>query len=181
MCKNTISKLSPAGTTENRQRCNPGEPSAVPAGLNHVARCTPGLTSWAKFSRPCGTQFVNPGSHTHSLGLNPELPFPQRIGDGSSQGTCAAAGGQHGDGSCVSIAGAAHATHSHACRGWRTPSPAGPVRPFRENLNSGAVICRADTIPGMREKIVLGAVIELIARTQLATDVETHSSNSDSN
>ena len=24
----------------------------------------PGLTSWAKFSRPCGTKFVSPGSHT---------------------------------------------------------------------------------------------------------------------
>jgi hypothetical protein len=50
-----------------------------------------------------------------------------------------------------------------------------------EELNSSAVICRADTIPGMREKIVLRAVIELITRTQLAADVETHSSNTNSN
>ncbi len=48
-------------------------------------------------------------------------------------------------------------------------------------LNSGAVICRADAIPGMREKIVLRAVIEFVTRTQLATDVETHSSNTNSN
>ena len=53
--------------------------------------------------------------------------------------------------------------------------------PLREKLDSSAVICCADTIPGMREEIVLGAVIELVTRTQLATDVETHSSNSDSN
>src|ERR1700691_4822252 len=33
----------------------------------------------------------------------------------------------------------------------------------------------------MREKIVLRAVIELITRTQLAADVETHSSNTNSN
>ena len=26
----------------------------------------PGLASWAKFSRPCGTKLVNPGSHTRS-------------------------------------------------------------------------------------------------------------------
>ena len=51
----------------------------------------------------------------------------------------------------------------------------------REKLNSGAVICCADAIPGMREEIVLGAVIEFITRTQLATDVETQSGNSDSN
>jgi hypothetical protein len=28
---------SPAGTAENRPQRNPGQPSAVPAGLNHVA------------------------------------------------------------------------------------------------------------------------------------------------
>jgi hypothetical protein len=33
----------------------------------------------------------------------------------------------------------------------------------------------------MREKVVLRAVIEFITRTQLAADVETHSSNSNSN
>ena len=49
-----------------------------------------------------------------------------------------------------------------------------------ERLNSGAVICCADTIPGMREKVVLRAVIEFVTRTQLATDVETHSSNTKS-
>jgi hypothetical protein len=46
-----------------------------------------------------------------------------------------------------------------------------------ERLNSGAVICCADTIPGMREIVVLRAVIEFITRTQFAADVETHSSN----
>jgi hypothetical protein len=29
----------------------------------------PGLVFWAKFSRPCGTKFVNPGSHTPSKAL----------------------------------------------------------------------------------------------------------------
>src|SRR5450631_2599150 len=29
----------------------------------------PGLASWAKFSRPCGTEFVNPGSQTPSKAL----------------------------------------------------------------------------------------------------------------
>ena len=28
----------------------------------------PGLASWAKFSRPCGTKLTNPGSHTRSKG-----------------------------------------------------------------------------------------------------------------
>ncbi len=51
----------------------------------------------------------------------------------------------------------------------------------KKELNSGAVISRADTIPGMREKIVLRAVIELITRTQLAANIETHSSNTNSN
>ena len=50
-----------------------------------------------------------------------------------------------------------------------------------EGLNSGAVISRADTITGMREKIVLRAVIELITRTQLAANIETHGSNTNSN
>jgi hypothetical protein len=35
--ENSISKLSPEGTAENTPRRNPGQPSAVPAGLNHVA------------------------------------------------------------------------------------------------------------------------------------------------
>jgi hypothetical protein len=30
-------KLSPGGTAENRPRCHPGKPSAVPAGLNHAS------------------------------------------------------------------------------------------------------------------------------------------------
>jgi hypothetical protein len=47
-----------------------------------------------------------------------------------------------------------------------------------DRLNSGAVIGRADTIPGVREIVVLRAVIEFIACTQFAADVETHSSNS---
>ncbi len=47
-----------------------------------------------------------------------------------------------------------------------------------DRLNSGAVICCADTIPGVREIVVLRAVIEFITRTQFAADVETHSSNS---
>jgi hypothetical protein len=63
------------------------------------------------------------------------------------------------------------------------PSFAAPVKgpAVRKKLNSGTVVCCADAIPGMREEIVLGAVIELVTRTQLATDVETQSGNSDSN
>ena len=47
--RTVISKLSPEGTAENRPRRDPGQPSAVPAGLNHVSWCTqdwrPGLSS----------------------------------------------------------------------------------------------------------------------------------------
>ena len=31
--------------------------SAVPAGLAELLDMFPGLTSWAKFRRPCGTEF----------------------------------------------------------------------------------------------------------------------------
>ncbi len=55
------------------------------------------------------------------------------------------------------------------------------TNPRAAELYSGAVIRCADTIPGMREKVVLRAVIEFITRTQLATDVETNSSNTNSN
>src|SRR5580704_2292134 len=68
---------------------------------------------------------------------------------------------------------------NHARRGSRIVRRSrerGPL--FRKKLNSGAVVCCADTVPGMREEIVLGAVVELVARTQLATDVETQSGNS---
>jgi hypothetical protein len=34
----------------------------------------PGLASWAKFSRPCGTKFVNPG-FTHDLSTEVLLGF----------------------------------------------------------------------------------------------------------
>src|SRR5580700_861241 len=47
--------------------------SAVPAGptagrdrLGRPFKSNPGLASWAKFSRPFGTKFLNPGSHTRS-------------------------------------------------------------------------------------------------------------------
>ena len=60
-------------------------------------------------------------------------------------------------------------------------SPCGDQSPSgEEELNAGAVIGGADTIPCVREKIVLRAVIEFVTRTQLATDVETQSGNSDS-
>jgi hypothetical protein len=61
----------------------------------------------------------------------------------------------------------------------RAGPSANRVRQLR--LNSSAVIRCADTIPGVREKVVLRAVIELITRTQLATDVETHCSDTKSN
>jgi hypothetical protein len=57
----------------------------------------------------------------------------------------------------------------------------GGDEPVGETLNSGAVIGRADTVPGVREIVVLRAVIEFITRTQFAADVETHSSNTYSN
>ena len=60
-------------------------------------------------------------------------------------------------------------------RAGQLSSFAAPVKgpAVRKKLNSGAVVCCADAIPGMREEIVLGAVIELITRTQLATDDKT--------
>ena len=39
---------------------------AVPAGLGRPCKSNPGLASWAKFSRPCGTEFGN-GVLTHAL------------------------------------------------------------------------------------------------------------------
>jgi hypothetical protein len=39
----------------------------------------------------------------------------------------------------------------------------GESAPVGEKLDSGAVICQA--VPGMREEIILGAVIELIPRS----------------
>jgi hypothetical protein len=74
------------------------------------------------------------------------------------------------------------ATHPYAHTGPPIVRPLqhqGPA--VGKKLNSGTVVCCADAIPGMREEIVLGAVIELVTRTQLATDVETQSGNSDSN
>ncbi len=71
----------------------------------------------------------------------------------------------------------------HSTRAQHRASFAAPAKgpALREKLNSGTVVCCADAIPGMREKVVLGTVVELVPRTQLATDVETHSSNSNSN
>jgi hypothetical protein len=87
--ENSISKLSPAGTSElspcmtlvlgRIRKDNPVpqgrlktgrdatlgnlQPSLRDSIMLHVY---PGLASWAKFSRPCGTQFVNLGSHRRS-------------------------------------------------------------------------------------------------------------------
>lgn len=36
------------------------------SGLLPLGWVYPGLTSWATLGRPCGTGFVNPGSHAHS-------------------------------------------------------------------------------------------------------------------
>ena len=86
-----------------------------------------------------------------------------------------------GDGNWVSIARATTSDAFSRAQGAEGHHHRKSQGPLREKLDSSAVICCADTIPGMREEIVLGAVIELVTRTQLATDVETHSSNSDSN
>jgi hypothetical protein len=58
---NLKGRPSPVGTAENRPRHNPGEPSTVPAGTQSCFMLYPGLASWAKFNRPCGTKLVNPG------------------------------------------------------------------------------------------------------------------------
>jgi len=42
-----------------------GFTSAVPSGLDGICRRYPGLASWAKISRPFGTDFGNESSHTH--------------------------------------------------------------------------------------------------------------------
>jgi hypothetical protein len=57
----------------------------------------------------------------------------------------------------------------------------GDQNPLAKRLNSGPVICCADAIPGVREEVVLRAVIEFISRTQLPSDVETQSGNTQSN
>jgi hypothetical protein len=68
----SFSKLSPAGTAEGCPGLRRGPFSAVPAGLNHVFVMYPGLASWAKFSRPYGTESSR-GSRTRSR------LFPQPI------------------------------------------------------------------------------------------------------
>ena len=87
--------------------------------------------------------------------------------------------GQRGDGNWVSIA--QPVTHNAFTRTQGPATISATALWTRFKLDPSAVICCADAIPGMREEIVLGAVIELVTRTQLATDVETHSSNSNSN
>jgi hypothetical protein len=71
--ENHRSELSPAGTPELSPGRSPGlgrerrlvpegrlnpfpAVSAVPTGLAELLDVFPGLTSWAKFRRPCGTQ-----------------------------------------------------------------------------------------------------------------------------
>ena len=68
--------------------------------------------------------------------------------------------------------------HCHATRETGRRHRRGGDQSVGDRLNSGAVICCADTIPGVREIVVLRAVIEFITSTQFAADVETHSSNS---
>ena len=65
MCESSISELFPQG------RLKIGRDAILdnfsrPCGLQRCCVVHPGLASWAKFSRPYGTQFVNPGSHTRS-------------------------------------------------------------------------------------------------------------------
>ena len=54
-----IYEFSPAGTAEGYPGLRRGLFSAVPAGLGRALESNPGLASWAKFSRPCGTEFGN--------------------------------------------------------------------------------------------------------------------------
>jgi hypothetical protein len=56
--------------------------SAVPSGLGRPLKSNPGLASWAKFSRPCGTKLVNRGCHTRSKA--PEVRFS--LNDGLDTG-----------------------------------------------------------------------------------------------
>src|ERR1700722_11732190 len=49
------SRSSPVGTAENCLRPHLGLLSAVPDGTGSCLQLYPGLTSWAKFSRPFGT------------------------------------------------------------------------------------------------------------------------------
>ena len=78
MCVRTrIYEFSPAGTAEGCPGLRRGRFSAVPAGLGRPFKSNPGLASWAKFSRPCGTEFGNPGSHTHSLA--PQVRLSPRL------------------------------------------------------------------------------------------------------
>jgi hypothetical protein len=61
-----IHQFSPAGTAEGCPGLRRGPFSAVPAGLGRPFKSNPGLASWAKFSRPYGTEFGN-GILTHPL------------------------------------------------------------------------------------------------------------------
>ena len=63
-------KKSPAGTAEKYRELGyfPGQLSAVPAGLFGLSYTDPGLSSWATFSRPCGTEFGNLGVRTYTKG-----------------------------------------------------------------------------------------------------------------
>ena len=54
--RTTIYEFSPAGTAEGCPGLRRGLRSAVPPGLVVLSKSNPGLTSWAKFSRPCGTE-----------------------------------------------------------------------------------------------------------------------------
>jgi hypothetical protein len=70
----SISKLSPVGTAESCPGL--GRPfSAVPTGLVGLSS-NPGLASWAKLSRPSGTEFGN-GVLTHGLKAVLFTPFLQ--------------------------------------------------------------------------------------------------------
>jgi hypothetical protein len=51
---------SPVGTTENHRELSRMPDWAIlsrPFGTSYVGLINPGLTSWAKFRRPCGTGF----------------------------------------------------------------------------------------------------------------------------
>jgi hypothetical protein len=54
-----FNEFSPAGTAEGCPGLRRGLFSAVPAGLDRLFQTNPGLTSWAKFRRPYGTEFLN--------------------------------------------------------------------------------------------------------------------------
>ena len=80
--RTTVSELSPAGTAETV-----GNGFSRPFGTSHLSLPNPGLTSWAKFRRPCGTelgtvvltQTLKPSFVIARRGTAEAVPFVQSV------------------------------------------------------------------------------------------------------